>query len=47
MTSTVNTAPQLPFDRPNPLEIAPQYRVLRREAPLVKVTTPAGDPPGW
>ncbi|MET7339386.1 cytochrome P450 [Nonomuraea sp. NPDC005650] len=38
------SAPQLPLDRPNPLEVAPLYRVLRREAPLVRVTTPAGDP---
>lgn len=44
MTSTLNSAPQLPFDRPNVLEIAPLYRVLRRKAPLSRVTTPAGDP---
>jgi cytochrome P450 len=44
MTSTLNSAPRMPFDRPNVLEIAPLYRVLRREAPLSRVTTPAGDP---
>jgi pentalenolactone synthase len=36
--------PKLPFARPNVLEIAPLYDVLRREGPLVPVTTPAGDP---
>jgi cytochrome P450 len=41
--STVE-APQLPFDRPNVLDVAPLYEVLRREAPLVRVRTPAGDP---
>ncbi|WP_432825001.1 cytochrome P450 [Dactylosporangium sp. CA-092794] len=44
MTATTQAAPRLPFDRPNVLEIAPLYRVLRREAPLTRVTTPAGDP---
>ncbi|BBG01799.1 MULTISPECIES: cytochrome P450 [Pseudonocardia] len=38
------TAPQLPFDRPNILEIAPLYAVLRRQAPVVPVRTPVGDP---
>ena len=36
--------PQLPFTRPNVLELAPVYEVLRREAPIAAVTTPAGDP---
>jgi cytochrome P450 len=36
--------PQLPFDRPNLLELAPLYEELRREAPIARVTTPAGDP---
>ncbi|MBP2366682.1 cytochrome P450 [Pseudonocardia parietis] len=36
--------PQLPFTRPNLLELAPFYEVLRREAPIAPVTTPAGDP---
>ncbi|RKT87401.1 LOW QUALITY PROTEIN: pentalenolactone synthase [Saccharopolyspora antimicrobica] len=38
------TAPQLPFDRPNVLDLAPHYAVLRRQAPLVQVRTPSGDP---
>ncbi len=37
-------SPRLPFDRPNALEIAPLFAVLRREGPVVAVTTPAGDP---
>lgn len=37
-------APQLPFDRPNALDVAPLYSVLRRAAPLTRVTTPTGDP---
>jgi len=37
-------APQLPFDRPNVLEVAPLLDVLRREGPIVPVRTPAGDP---
>ena len=36
--------PQLPFPRPNVLDLAPVYEVLRREAPVTAVTTPAGDP---
>ncbi|MEV8517951.1 cytochrome P450 [Dactylosporangium sp. NPDC051484] len=44
MTVTAQARPQLPFDRPNVLDIAPLYDVLRREAPLTQVTTPAGDP---
>lgn len=35
---------QLPFTRPNVLDLAPLYQVLRREAPIAPVTTPAGDP---
>ncbi|GAA1840383.1 cytochrome P450 [Pseudonocardia ailaonensis] len=38
------SAPALPFARPNVLDIAPIYEVLRREAPVAAVTTPAGDP---
>ncbi|MFF7791561.1 cytochrome P450 [Streptomyces sp. NPDC007991] len=34
----------LPFPRPNVLDLAPLYDVLRREAPVTPVTTPAGDP---
>ncbi|GAA5187597.1 cytochrome P450 [Rugosimonospora acidiphila] len=44
MTATVPATPRLPFDRPNALDIAPLYSVLRREEPLTRVTTPAGDP---
>jgi cytochrome P450 len=36
--------PRLPFARPNVLDLAPLYEVLRREAPVTPVTTPAGDP---
>lgn len=36
--------PALPFTRPNLLDLAPLYDVLRREAPVAPVTTPAGDP---
>ncbi|RSD21359.1 cytochrome P450 [Amycolatopsis eburnea] len=43
MTATTDT-PRLPFDRPNVLEIAPLFAVLRRQGPVVGVTTPAGDP---
>ena len=43
MTTTA-PAPQLPFDRPNVLEVAPLYAVLRAEAPITPVRTPAGDP---
>jgi cytochrome P450 len=35
---------QLPFERPNVLDLAPLYEVLRREAPVTPVTTPTGDP---
>ncbi|WIX75842.1 cytochrome P450 [Amycolatopsis carbonis] len=42
--TTTERAPRLPFDRPNVLEIAPLYQVLRREDPIARVTTPAGDP---
>jgi len=37
-------APRLPFERPNVLEIAPLFEVLRRQGPVVAVTTPVGDP---
>ncbi|WP_217554340.1 cytochrome P450 [Streptomyces sp. GbtcB6] len=35
---------RLPFARPNVLDLAPLYEVLRREAPITPVTTPAEDP---
>jgi pentalenolactone synthase len=43
MTATTS-APQLPFVRPNPLDIAPLFALLRDHGPLARVTTPAGDP---
>ncbi|WP_318306379.1 cytochrome P450 [Amycolatopsis solani] len=43
MTTTEQT-PRLPFSRGNALEIAPDYEALRREAPVSRVLTPAGDP---
>ena len=43
MTDVLHEAPRLPFERPDALEIAPLYAVLRRSAPLVPVRTPAGD----
>jgi cytochrome P450 len=42
--TTTESAPQLPFPRPNVLDVAPLYDVLRRSGPLARVTTPAGDP---
>ena len=41
---TEDVLPQLPFDRPSVLEVAPLFEVLRQEAPLARVRTPAGDP---
>ncbi|WIX99293.1 cytochrome P450 [Amycolatopsis mongoliensis] len=43
MTAPTDT-PRLPFERPSVLEIAPLFEVLRRQGPVVEVTTPAGDP---
>ncbi|MEU5265657.1 cytochrome P450 [Amycolatopsis sp. NPDC021455] len=43
MTTTEET-PRLPFARANALAIAPDYEVLRRQAPVSRVLTPAGDP---
>ncbi|MCR6483754.1 cytochrome P450 [Amycolatopsis sp. OK19-0408] len=40
----ITDTPRLPFERPNVLEIAPLFDVLRRQGPVVPVTTPAGDP---
>jgi cytochrome P450 len=42
--STATERLQLPFARPNVLDLAQLYEVLRREAPITPVTTPAGDP---
>ncbi|AHH19496.1 cytochrome P450 [Nocardia nova SH22a] len=44
MTSSVHSAPQLPFDRPGALEVSPRYAELRRRSPVTRVTSPAGDP---
>ena len=44
MTGIDRPAVQLPLQRPNVLDIAPQYRALRSEAPLTRVLTPAGQP---
>ncbi|MEV0779937.1 cytochrome P450 [Streptomyces sp. NPDC050433] len=38
------SAPQLPFARPNALDLAPLLTLLREQGPLAPVTTPAGDP---
>jgi len=43
MTTTEET-PRLPFARANALAIAPDYEVLRRQSPVSRVLTPAGDP---
>jgi cytochrome P450 len=43
-TSTLESAPRMPFPRSNVLEISPIYGLLRNEAPVVKVETPTGDP---
>ena len=34
----------MPFEQPHALDAAPIYTELRREGPIVRVTTPAGDP---
>lgn len=36
--------PQLPFDRPGPLDIGPAFARLRAQHPVTRVLTPAGDP---
>ena len=43
MTTTEET-PRLPFARANALAIAPDYEALRRQSPISRVLTPAGDP---
>jgi pentalenolactone synthase len=43
MTTTEET-PRLPFPRANALAIAPDYEALRRQSPISRVLTPAGDP---
>ena len=44
VTTTETDLPQLPFDRPGVLEVAPLYDALRDGAPVARVLTPAGDP---
>lgn len=44
MARTDSPALQLPLQRPDVLHVAPVYSALRGEAPLTRVTTPAGDP---
>ncbi|MEV6029268.1 cytochrome P450 [Streptomyces sp. NPDC052036] len=38
------SVPQLPFARPNALDLAPLFARLRKQGPVAQVTTPAGDP---
>jgi len=42
--TTTESRPQLPFQRPNAIDLAPLYGVLHRETAPVEVLTPAGDP---
>jgi cytochrome P450 len=44
MLSVEDTARQLPLPRDRVLTIAPDYAELRRDAPIVRVVTPTGDP---
>ena len=47
MTETsvdVEDRPKLPFDRPGAMQTAPLLRELREQGPIVRVTTPTGDP---
>jgi pentalenolactone synthase len=44
MSADADFVPQLPFDRPNVIDIAPIYDVLRRKDPITRVRTPTGDP---
>ncbi|MET9002618.1 cytochrome P450 [Amycolatopsis sp. NPDC004169] len=43
MTTTEET-PRLPFTQADALTIAPEFALLRRQAPVSRVLTPAGDP---
>ncbi len=43
MTTTEET-PRLPFTQADALAIAPEFALLRRQAPVSRVLTPAGDP---
>lgn len=44
--TTSGPLPQLPFPRSRVLDLAPRFYELQREAPVVRVRTPAGDA-GW
>jgi len=43
-TTDVRTVPQLPFERSDALHTSPKFRELREQGPVVRVTTPTGDP---
>jgi cytochrome P450 len=43
-TSEVPAGPRLPFERPDALHTSPMYSELRQQGPVVRVTTPTGDP---
>ena len=43
-TMDVRAAPRLPFTRSDALHTSPMYDELRRQGPVVRVTTPTGDP---
>jgi cytochrome P450 len=42
--SITNDLPKLPFTRTNALDIPEDFAALRRQAPVARVLTPAGDP---
>ena len=43
-TTDTGAVPKLPFARPGAMETLPIYRELRQQGPVVRVTTPTGDP---
>jgi cytochrome P450 len=43
-TIDLRAVPQLPFERPDVLNTSPLYKELRQQGPVVRVTTPTGDP---
>src|SRR3990172_8021039 len=43
-TTDVQALPKLPFARSDALHTSPTFRELRELAPVVRVTTPTGDP---
>ncbi|MGW3967212.1 cytochrome P450 [Amycolatopsis sp. NPDC005003] len=42
--TTIEETPRLPFTQADALAIAPEFALLRRQAPVSRVLTPAGDP---